>query len=336
MSEDANEGTHPMAEIIVREAIAQGLREALEQDDRVFMLGEDIGAYDGAYAVTRGFLKDFGPERIRDTPISESGFVGAAVGAALVGLRPVVEIMTINFSLLAMDQIINHAAKLRYMSDGQLSVPMVIRTVTGGGAQLAATHSQSFEGWYASVPGLKVVVPSTPYDALGLLRTALSDNNPIIFAEHALLYGVRGEVPSEYYEIPFGQAVVRRQGADVTIVGYSRMAHVAMDAADKLAERGREADVIDLRTLRPLDVGTIVESVKKTNRVVLVEEVWRTGGFAGEIASAVQEEAFDYLDGPVLRVGGLDVPAPYSGPLEAATIPNADRVLEEISRNFGI
>ena len=325
-----------MAEIILREAIAQGLREALEQDETVFLLGEDIGAYNGAYAVTRGFLKDFGPERIRDTPISESGFVGAAVGAALVGLKPVVEIMTINFSLLAMDQIINHAAKLRYMSNGQLAVPMVVRTVTGGGAQLGATHSQSFEGWFASVPGLKVVVPSTPYDALGLLRTALKDNNPIIFAEHALLYGVRGEVPSEYYDVPFGQAAVRRTGSDVTIVGYSRMAHIALEAADKLAEKGRQAEVIDLRTLRPLDVETIVESVKKTNRAVIVEEAWRTGGFAGEVASAVQEEAFDYLDGPVVRVGGLDVPAPYSGPLEATTIPDANRVLAEISRNFGI
>ena len=325
-----------MAEIIVREAIARGLREALESDESVFMMGEDIGAYNGAYAVTRGFLTEFGPERIRDTPISEAGFVGAAVGAALVGMKPVVEIMTINFSLLAMDQIVNHAAKLRYMSDGQLTVPVVIRTVTGGGAQLAATHSQSFEGWYASVPGLKVVVPSTPYDALGLLRTSLKDSNPIVFAEHALLYGVRGEVPDEYYEVPFGKAAVRREGDDVTIIGYSRMAHIAEQAADELAKRGRRAEVIDLRTLRPLDIGTLVESVKKTNRAVVVEEAWRTGGFAGEVASMIHEEAFDYLDGPVIRVGGLDVPAPYSGPLEAITIPDAARIVDEIGRNFGI
>ncbi len=325
-----------MAETIVREAIARGLREALESDDSVFMMGEDIGAYDGAYAVTRGFLEQFGPERIRDTPISEAGFVGAAVGAALVGMKPVVEIMTINFSLLAMDQIVNHAAKLRYMSNGQLTVPVVIRTVTGGGAQLGATHSQNFEGWYASVPGLKVVVPSTPYDALGLLRTSLKDGNPIMFAEHALLYGVRGEVPDEYYEVPFGKAAVRREGDDVTIIGYSRMAHVAEQAADDLAKRGRQAEVIDLRTLRPLDIATVVESVKKTSRAIVVEEAWRTGGFAGEVASAIQEEAFDYLDGPVLRVGGLDVPAPYSGPLEAITIPDAARVVDEIGRNFGI
>ena len=325
-----------MSEMILREALALGLREALEQDESVFLIGEDIGAYNGAYAVTRGLLDDFGEERVRDAPIAESGFVGAAIGSALVGMKPIVEIMTINFSLLAMDQIINHAAKLRYMSNGQLSVPVVIRTVTGGGAQLAATHSQSFEGWYASVPGLKVVVPSTPYDALGLLRTSLKDGNPVIFAEHALLYRVSGEVPDEYYDVPFGKAAIRREGEDVTIVGYSRMAHIAQEAADKLAEKGRSAEVIDLRTLRPFDVETIVESVKKTNRAVIVEEAWHTGGFAGEVASEVQERAFDYLDGPVVRVAGLDVPAPYSGQLEAATIPSAERVVEAIEYNFGI
>ena len=325
-----------MAEMILREAIAQGLREAMEGDDRVFMLGEDIGAYDGAYAVTRGFLAEFGEERVRDTPISESGFVGAAIGAALVGMRPIVEIMTINFSLLAMDQIVNHAAKLRYMSNGQLKVPLTIRTVTGGGAQLAATHSQSFEGWYASVPGLKVAVPATPRDALGLLRTSLKDDNPVIFAEHALLYGARGEVPDEYYETPFGEASVTREGEDVTIIGYSRMARVALEAAEALAERGVSAEVVDLRTLRPLDVDTLAASVQKTNRAIVVEETWRTGGFAGEVASAIQERAFDYLDGPVARVGGLDVPAPYSGPLEAATIPDAERVAAEIARVFGV
>ena len=325
-----------MAEMTLREAVARGLREAMADDDRVFMMGEDIGAYDGAYAVTRGFLAEFGEDRVRDTPISESGFVGAAIGAALVGMKPIVEIMTINFSLLAMDQIVNHAAKLRYMSNGQLKVPMTIRTVTGGGAQLAATHSQSFEGWYASVPGLKVAVPATPRDALGLLRTSLKDENPVIFAEHALLYGARGEVPDDYYEIPFGKASVTREGEDVTIIGYSRMARIAEDAAASLAERGVRAEVIDLRTLRPLDVDTLAESVRKTNRAIVVEETWRMGGFAGEVASAIQESSFDYLDGPVARVGGLDVPAPYSGPLEAATIPDAARVTAEISRVFGI
>jgi pyruvate dehydrogenase E1 component beta subunit len=323
-----------MPEMTIREAISRGLHEALEKDDRVFIMGEDVGGYDGAYAVTRGFLGEFGPERIRDTPISESVIVGSAVGAALAGLRPIVEIMTINFTLLAMDQIINNAAKLRYMSNGQFSVPMVLRTVTGGGAQLGATHSQSFEGWYASVPGLKVAVPATPYDALGLLRSALDDANPVIFAEHALLYGVKGQVPEEHYQVPLGKACVRRQGTDITIVGYSRMAQVADQAAEMLARQGTEAEVIDLRTLQPLDLETVTDSVKKTNRAVIVEEVWKTGGFAGEIASAIQEKVFDYLDGPVVRVGGSDVPTPYNGALEAATIPNAERVLKSIEKHF--
>ena len=325
-----------MAEMSVREAVARSLREALDEDDSVFLIGEDIGAYGGAYAVTRGFLEEYGPERIRDAPISESVIVGSAVGAAMVGLRPIVEIMTINFTLLAMDQIVNHAAKLRYMTNGQFKVPMVIRTVTGGGGQLGATHSQSFEGWYASVPGLKVAVPSTPFDALGLLRTAQGDDNPVIFAEHALLYGVRGEVPDERYEVPFGKAVVRRLGTDVTIVAYSRMAHVAMQVAQVLASRGLEAEVIDPRTLAPLDMDAIVESVRKTSRAVVVEEAWRTGGFAGEIASSIQELAFDHLDGPVVRVGGADVPAPYARGLEAATLPSADRIVQAMEAAFGI
>ena len=326
-----------MPEIIIREAIARGLRECLDRDDRVFLMGEDIGAYGGAYAVTRGFLQEYGPERIRDTPISESVIAGSAVGAALAGLRPIAEIMTINFTLLAMDQIVNHAAKLSYMSNGQFTVPIIIRTVTGGGGQLAATHSQSFEGWYASVPGLKVVVPSTPYDALGLLRTADKDDNPVIFAEHALLYGFRGEVPDEWYEVPFGQAAIRREGTDLTIVAYSRMAHVALEAADTLASsKGIEAEVIDLRTLRPLDRDTVIESVKKTSRVVVVEETWKTGGFAAEVASTIQEEAFDYLDGPVARVGGLEVPTPYARNLEAEVFPTAERVVRAIESSFGL
>lgn len=324
-----------MAEIILRDAVAKALREALA-DERVFIMGEDIGAYGGAYAVTRGFLDEFGPKRVMDTPISESVIVGAGVGAALAGLKPIVELMTINFSLVAIDQIVNHAAKLRYMSDGQFSVPLIIRTVTGGGGQLAATHSQSFENWYASVPGLKVAVPATPYDALGLFRTAMKDNNPILFAEHSLLYGVRGDVPDEWYEIPFGKADVKREGDDVTIVAYSRMTHIAMQAAEILAAGGAQAEVIDLRTLSPWDRQTVVQSVRKTNRVVVVEETWRTGGFSGEIASAIQEDAFDDLDGPVARVGGVDVPAPYNGALEAATIPNAQKVIKAIQDNYGI
>ena len=322
--------------MILREAIARGLREGLQSDNRVFIMGEDIGAYGGAYAVTKGFLEEFGAERVKDTPLAESVIVGAAVGAAMAGLRPVAEIMTINFLLLAMDQIVNHAAKLRYMSNGQIAVPMVIRTVTGGGGQLGATHSQSFEPWLASVPGIKVAVPSNPYDALGLLRTALQDEDPVIYSEHSLLYGVSGEVPDDYYEVPFGQAGVVREGEDVTIVGYSRMVHIAEQAADILEERGVSSEVIDLRTLYPLDIDTVLESVRKTNRVVIVEESWRTGGFSGEIASQIQEHAFDDLDGPVARVGGLDVPSPYSRKLEEYVIPGADRVVAEIDKHFSI
>ena len=324
-----------MAEMILREAVAKALREALE-DERVFIMGEDIGAYGGAYAVTRGFLDEYGPDRIMDTPISESVIVGAGVGSALAGLRPIVELMTINFSLVAIDQIVNHAAKLRYMSDGQFTVPLVIRTVTGGGGQLAATHSQSFENWYASVPGLKVAVPATPYDALGLFRAAMKEDNPILFAEHSLLYGTRGDVPDDWYEIPFGKADIKREGDDVTIVAYSRMTHIALQVADMLEERGRQAEVVDLRTLRPWDKDTVLQSVRKTNRIVVVEETWRTGGFGGEIASTIQEEAFDDLDGPVARVGGVDVPAPYNGTLEAATIPTAERVVSALADNYGI
>ncbi|MBI4297729.1 MAG: alpha-ketoacid dehydrogenase subunit beta, partial [Chloroflexi bacterium] len=292
-----------MASISFREAVSRGLKEALDEDDRVFIMGEDIGAYGGSYAVTKGFLARYGEERVRDTPIAESVVVGAGVGAALGGLRPIVEIMTINFSLLAMDQIINHAAKLRYMSGGQLKVPLIIRTVTGGGAGLGATHSQCFEYMYASIPGLKVVVPCTPYDALGLFRTAIKDDNSILFAEHALLYGTKGEVPEERYAIPFGVADIKRKGRDITLVSYGRMVHVALAAAEELAKKGIEAEVVDLRTLRPWDVETVVKSVKRTGKAVVVEETWRTGGFGAEVASQVQEEAFDHLDAPISRVG---------------------------------
>ena len=323
-----------MAEIIIREAIRRGLHEALESDDRVFLMGEDIGAYQGSYAVTRGFFEEFGPERIRDCPIAESVIIGSATGAAMAGMRPIVEMMTINFMLLGIDQVVNHAAKMCYMSNGQINVPLVIRAVTGGGGRLGATHSQNFEGWYASVPGLKVCVPSDPYDALGLLRTAIADPNPVIFAEHGLLYGKRGEVPDEPYTVPMGQAAVRREGSDITLATYGRMVYTSLEAADRLAERGVEAEVIDLRTLQPLDTDTIVRSVEKTNRVVIVEENWRTGGFSAEIASTVQEAAFDYLDGPVGRVSGHDVPAPYNATLEDMQIPDAARIIEEIEKLY--
>ena len=325
-----------MAEMILRDAMAKALREALDTDDRTFLMGEDIGAYGGPYAVTRGFLEDYGEERIRDTPISEAAFVGAGTGAAMIGMRPIVEVMTINFSLVAIDQIVNHAAKLSYMSDGQISVPLIIRTVTGGGAQLAATHSQSFENWYASVPGLRVVVPATPYDALGLFRSSRKDNNPVIFAEHSLLYRVRGEVPDDYYEIPLGQARIARVGEDVTLVSYSGMVRVAEESAAKLAENDISAEVIDLRTLSPFDLETVVRSVRKTNRVAVIEETWKTGGFSGTIASDIQEAAFDDLDGPVLRINAPDVPAPYARNIEQAMIPSSDWVVEAITYNFGL
>ena len=325
-----------MAGMTIREAISLGLREALDNDPRVFIMGEDIGAYGGAYAVTKGFLEQYGPERIKDTPISESVFVGAGAGAAMAGLKPVVELMTINFSLLAMDQIVNHIAKIHYMSGGQISVPLIIRTVTGGGAQLAATHSQSLEGWYASVPGLKVAVPATPYDALGLLRSAFEDNNPIIYAEHALLYGLSGEVPDEWYTIPFGLADVKREGADVTIVAYGRMVHVALKAAQELEESGIDAEVIDLRTLRPYDIDTLVESVGKTSRCLVVEEAWRTGGFGAEVASSIQERCFDHLDAPVARVGGEDVPMPYASNLEGNAIPDEQKIIRVLKEVVGL
>ena len=325
-----------MAEMILRDAMAKALREALDTDDRTFLMGEDIGAYGGPYAVTRGFLEDYGEERIRDTPISEAAFVGAGTGAAMIGMRPIVEVMTINFSLVAIDQIVNHAAKLSYMSDGQISVPLIIRPVTGGGGQLAATHSQSFENWYASVPGLRVVVPATPYDALGLFRSSRKDNNPVIFAEHSLLYRVRGEVPDDYYEIPLGQARIAREGEDVTLVSYSGMVRVAEESAAKLAEKDISAEVIDLRTLSPFDLETVVRSVRKTNRVAVIEETWKTGGFSGTIASDIQEAAFDDLDGPVLRINAPDVPAPYARNIEQAMIPSSDWVVEAITYNFGL
>ena len=324
-----------MPEMILREAMNKALREALEEYKDAFIMGEDVGAYGGAYAVTKGLLEEFGPVRVKDTPISESAFVGSGIGAALAGLKPIVEIMSINFSLLAIDQIVNHAARFRYMSDGQFTVPMIIRTVTGGGGQLGATHSQSFESWYASVPGLKVVVPATPYDALGLFRTAMKDQNPIIFAEHSLLYSTKGEVPDEWYEIPFGRASLKREGDDVTIIAYSGMTRVALEAADKLAKLRKSAEVLDLRTISPWDKEAVLRSVRKTNRAVVIEERWRTGGFAGEIASTIHEEAFDDLDGPVVRVAGKDVPTPYAGNLEDATIPNADDVVRAIRINFG-
>ena len=318
-------------EMTYRQAICKGLTEALDEDPRVYLMGEDIGPYGGAFAVTQGFWEKYGPRRIKDSPLSESAFVGAGIGSAMAGLRPIVEIMTINFSLLAIDQIVNHAAKVRYMSGDQFSVPMIIRTVTGAGASVAATHSQSFEGWYASVPGLYVAVPSTPEDALGLFRTCRELMDPVMFVEHILLYGARGDV-SDGIKIPLGKADVKKQGSDVTIISYSKMVQNSLEAAALLENDGISAEVVDLRTLRPLDVETIIASTKKTHRVVVVEETTKFGGFAGEVVSIVQQEAFDYLDAPVGRVAGEEVPIPYSMPLEKLAIPDTQRIVSAVKK----
>ncbi|MHB8576381.1 MAG: alpha-ketoacid dehydrogenase subunit beta [Dehalococcoidia bacterium] len=317
-------------EMTVRDAIALALREELTADERVFIMGEDIGAYGGSYVVTKGFFEEFGEKRIRDTPIAESVIVGSAIGAAMGGLRPIVELMTINFSLLAMDQIVNHAAKILYMSGGQVNVPIVLRMVTGGGSQLGAQHSQNLEAWYARVPGLKVVCPSTPYDALGMMRQAVHEANPYIFVEHSLLYRTKGQVPKGYYVVQPGKSVVRREGKHVTIVGYLRTAVLGLEAADILAKDGIEAEVIDLRSLRPLDLGPVIASVKSTNRAVIAEDAWLTGGFSSEIACQIQEQAFDFLDAPVQRVNGADVPAPYSKDLEDLAYPNVGDIVRAV------
>ena len=319
-----------MPQMTYREALRTTLREALRQDERVFLIGEDIGAYGGAYGVTKGLLEEFGEGRVKDSPIAESVLVGAGIGAAMAGLRPVVELMTINFSLLASDQIVNVAAKLLYMSAGQITVPLVIRTVSGGGSQLAATHSQSLEGWYAQVPGLKVAVPSNPYDARGMLTAALQEENPIIFVEHSLLYSTKGEVPEEPYTVPLGVADVKREGTDVTIISYSRMVLVALTAAEELAKDGIQAEVVDLRSLRPLDMDTVLESVMKTNRAVVVEEGWKTGGFGAEIVSSIMTDAFDYLDAPVQRVAGEEIPMPYNRAMEQAAIPSPEKIIQAV------
>jgi pyruvate dehydrogenase E1 component beta subunit len=319
-----------MPVITYREAVAQALREALDEDPRTFLVGEDIGPYGGSFAVTKGFWEEYGQRRIKDSPLSESAIVGAGVGAAMAGLRPIVELMTINFSLLAMDQIVNHAAKIRYMSGGQFSIPLILRTVTGAGAAVAATHSQSFEGWFASVPGLQVVVPSTPRDALGLFRSCRDLLDPVMYVEHILLYSSRGEVPDNGFKIPLGQAEVKREGKDVTIVSYSRMVQVSLRAAEELAQDGIEAEVVDLRTLRPLDMETVIKSVKKTHNSLVVEETHKQGGFAGEVVSRIQEGAFDYLDSPAVRVAGEETPIPYSMSLEPLAIPDSPRVAKAV------
>ncbi|MGZ4200479.1 MAG: alpha-ketoacid dehydrogenase subunit beta [Thermoleophilaceae bacterium] len=312
-----------------REALNQALREEMQEDERVFIMGEDIGVFQGAFKVTAGLLEEFGEKRVRDTPISENTIVGVGVGSAMAGLRPIVELMTINFSLLALDQIINHAAAIHYMFGGQVRVPLVVRMPQGAGHQLGPTHSHCLEAMYLHVPGLLVAVPSTPADAKGLLKAAIRDDNPVIFIEHEYLYGQRGEVPDNGGPMRFGEAAIRREGDDVTIVGISRMAVTAERAAEHLAaEHDVHAEVIDPRTLRPLDLDTILESVQKTNRAVIVEEGWPHGGVGANLAALIQEQAFDYLDAPIARVTGADVPMPYSKPLEQASFPHEEHVTQ--------
>jgi pyruvate dehydrogenase E1 component beta subunit len=317
-----------MPELLIREALREAIREELLANDRVILMGEDVGPYGGAYGVSKGLYDEFGPERIIDTPISELGFVGAGIGAAMAGLRPIVEVMTINFSFLALDQIINSAAKIHYMFGGQVSVPVVIRMASGARLSVGAQHSHSLEGWFAHVPGLKVVCPSNPADAKGLLKTALKDENPVIFIENTASYGMKGEVPEGEYYVPFGKARIARPGKDVTIIGYSGSVIEATRAAELLSQEDIDAEVIDLRSLRPLDTEAILASVRKTNRCVVVEHAWRFGGFGAELAALVQEHAFDYLDAPVARVAGVEVPMPYSMPLEAAALPSPEQVVE--------
>ncbi|GHO52539.1 alpha-ketoacid dehydrogenase subunit beta [Ktedonobacter robiniae] len=321
-----------MAEMTFRQTLHDTLRDEMLRDKDVFLLGEEIGIFEGSYKITAGLLKEFGSKRVLDTPIAENGFVGMAVGAAMLGLRPVVEIMTINFILLAIDEIVNHAAKIHYMFGGQTAVPMVIRTPGGGGQQLSATHSQNLEVWFAHVPGLKVVAPSTPEDARGLLRTSIRDNNPVLFLENLALYNTKGNVPEGDYTVPFGKARIAKEGHDLTVISYSRMASIAVEVATRMEqESGLSIEVVDLRSLRPLDTETIVKSVQKTNRAVIFEEDWRTYGVGAEIAATLQEEAFDYLDAPIKRVASIEVPLPYSKPLELAALTGAKQLIEAIN-----
>jgi pyruvate dehydrogenase E1 component beta subunit len=306
----------------------QAMKEEMKRDQNVFVLGEEVGAYQGAYKVTQGLLQEFGEWRVRDTPIAEEAIAGIACGAAFIGLRPIAEMMTFNFALLALDIVVNHAAKYRYMSGGQMRCPMVMRGPSGAAAQVAAQHSQAFESWYTNVPGLVVVMPSTPRDAKGLLKAAIRDDNPVIFMENEVLYNLKGEVPDEEYVIPLGLSDVKRPGKDVTIVAWSRSVVTAMEAANRLAQEGIEAEIVDPRTLRPLDDEPIFDSVRKTNRCVVVEEGWRVAGFGAEIADRVQRECFDALDAPVLRVTSADVPMPYAKTLERAYLPQPEKIVE--------
>ena len=326
-----------MAEQTYREALREGMVHEMEQDENVILMGEDIGVYGGTHLITDGLIDEWGPQRIMDTPISEGGFTGAAIGMAMMGMRPIVEMMTWNFSFLAADQIIQNAAKVRYFSGGQVKVPLVIRGPNGGGVQLSAQHTHSLESFYGHFPGLKVVAPVTPNDAKGMMLTAVRDDNPVIFLEAGALYGTKGEVEEGDNAVPFGKARVAREGDDVTLIAYGRQVNLCLRAAETLEEEdGVSAEVIDLRSLRPFDEDTIVESVEKTHRAVAVQEQWRWFGVASEVAAIIQDRAFDYLDAPVIRVSGAEVPAPYARNLEVAGFPNEDQVTNAARRTLYI
>lgn len=320
-----------MREIQFRQALGEAMSEEMRRDEKVFLMGEEVAEYNGAYKVSQGMLDEFGADRVIDTPIAELGFAGMGVGAAMNGLRPIVEFMTFNFSLVAIDQIINGAAKVKSMSGGQFDCPIVFRGATGNAGQLSSQHSQNFENWYANTPGLKVVVPSNPYDAKGLLKSSIRDNDPVIFMESELMYGDKGEVPEEEYLIPIGQSVKVREGSDVTLVSFGKMMKVAIEAATEMAKEGVEADVIDLRTVRPIDYAAIIESVKKTNRLVVVEEAWPLASISAELSHHIQKNAFDYLDAPIHRVNSKDLPLPYAPSLIEEILPNVKRTIEAIN-----
>lgn len=319
-----------MREIQFREALREAMNEEMRRDPLVLLMGEEVAEYNGAYKVSQGMLDEFGPERVIDTPISELGFGGIGVGAAMNGIRPIVEFMTFNFSLVAIDQVINSAAKMLSMSGGQFNVPIVFRGPTGNAGMLSSQHSQNFENWYANTPGLKVVVPFTPYDAKGLLKSAIRDNDPVIFMESELMYGDKGEVPTEEYLIPIGMADIKRSGTDVTLVSFGKIMKVTLAAAQELEKEGISAEVIDLRSVRPIDYATVVESVKKTNRLVIVEEAWPLAAISSEITYHIQKHAFDYLDAPVHRINSLDVPLPYAPTLIDAILPSVERTVKAV------
>ncbi|MBE9552321.1 MAG: alpha-ketoacid dehydrogenase subunit beta [Proteobacteria bacterium] len=321
--------------ITYREAMRVAIREAMAQDPRVFLMGEDVGRYGGCYAVSMGLLEEFGPDRVRDTPLSESGFVGAGIGAALGGMRPIVEIMTVNFSLLALDQIVNNAATIRHMSGGQFGVPLVIRMTTGAGRQLAAQHSHSLEGWYAHIPGIRVIVPATVEDAFGMLAPALADPDPVLIFEHAELYNMEGKLPVGNGTVDIDRARIRRDGGDVSLITYGGSLHKTLAAAETLAGAGVESDVVDLRTLRPLDDETIIASVRNTHHAVIVDEGWRSGSVAAEVTTRIMENAFYDLDAPVARVCSEEVPIPYAKHLEDAALPQPEKIVGMVMEMMG-